>query len=260
MRSKIHSIRRLRSILANERTTGKKIVACSGSFDILTAKHVELLRDFRKQGDVLVVFLNSDASVRSYKGPHRPIMSESDRACMLEGLESVDYVCLFDEINPLKIIASIEPTIYCNGGDWGGHFLEKDLVEGYGGKVYSSRVSKKASTSDVIARISSTQKHPEVRAIFLDRDGIVIEDKGYVHQIRHVTLMPGIVPVLKHLQRLGYLLIIITNQSGIGRKIFSRADAEKVNAHVVSALRTKGVVITTVYYCPHAPDAGCACR
>lgn len=260
MMHKLQSKKVLLARLKAERTAGKTIVACCGSFDVLTAKHTNLLEDFKRQGDVLVVFLNSDRSVRSYKGPNRPIMPERERAELLAALQSVDYVCLFDEINPLQSIETFKPDIYCNGGDWGEVFLERDLVESYGGRVYSSAISRKSSTSDVIARIIAVSKIPEIKAVFLDRDGVIIKDKGYLHTISDVEFVPGVVGALRHLQKLGYLLIVISNQSGIGRKMYARKDADKVHAYMRAELRKKGVTLTDIYYCPHAPEKGCECR
>ena len=101
----------------------------NGSFDVLHVGHVRCLREAREQGDVLIAALNSDASIRSYKGKVRPIVPQEERAEMLAALSSVDYVVLFDDINPKPIIAEIRPDVHCNGADWGPGCIEREVVE-----------------------------------------------------------------------------------------------------------------------------------
>src|SRR5919197_6422128 len=98
---------------------GKTVVFTNGCFDILHAGHIDLLRRARALGDVLVVAINSDASVARMKGPNRPIITESERAELLAGLEIVDFVCVFDEDTPLRAILEIHPDILVKGADWG---------------------------------------------------------------------------------------------------------------------------------------------
>ena len=106
------------------RSEGTTVVTFNGSFDVLHAGHVRCLREAREQGDVLIVPLNSDASIQSYKGKTRPIVPEADRAEMLAALQCVDYVVLFDDIVPMGIISEIRPDIHCNGADWGPCCIE----------------------------------------------------------------------------------------------------------------------------------------
>ena len=113
--------------LAQElKTQGKIVITYNGSFDILHAGHVRAIHEAKHKGDVLIILLNSDKSIRSYKGPNRPIIPEQDRAEMLAALEDVDHVVLFNEINPSNLLAQIKPNIHCKSPDWG-----KDWVERY---------------------------------------------------------------------------------------------------------------------------------
>ncbi len=105
------------------------------------------------------------------------------------------------------------------------------------------------------------------KAIFLDRDGTINVEKHYLYQIKDFEFLPGVVEALKTLQKAGYLLIIITNQSGIGRGYYTEADFQKLNDWMISALKQQGVMIADVYFCPHLPDAevetyrkDCSCR
>lgn len=97
-------------------------------------------------------------------------------------------------------------------------------------------------------------------AAFLDRDGTIIEDRGYLGDPAGVTLLPGAVDALRALRDAGYLLIVITNQSGIARGIFSAGDLARVNARMRELLAAEGVTLDGLYFCPHGPDDACACR
>lgn len=98
------------------------------------------------------------------------------------------------------------------------------------------------------------------KAIFLDRDGTIIYDAGYPKDPEELQLMPGVLDALAFLRKKGFKLIIVSNQSGIGRGILTYEDVNRINDHLVSILRSKGITIDGIYYCPHAPDEGCICR
>ena len=132
---------------------GKRIVSTSGCFDILHAGHVEYLEEAKKRGDILVVMLNSDASVQRLKGKHRPIVTQADRAVVAAGLEAVDYVCIFHESTPCALIEEIQPDIVVKGGDYQGkHIPEMDTVAVYGGKVEYVLLVEGHSTTDIVRR------------------------------------------------------------------------------------------------------------
>ena len=132
---------------------GTKVVFTNGAFDILHAGHVTYLEFARKQGDALVVGLNSDASVRRYKGDKRPINPQADRAKVLAALECVDYVVIFNEDEPAKLIAELMPDVLVKGADWAHYVSGRDVVEKHGGKVVLAKLVKGRSTSDVIRKI-----------------------------------------------------------------------------------------------------------
>lgn len=98
------------------------------------------------------------------------------------------------------------------------------------------------------------------KAVFLDRDGTLIEDKGYISKCNQVMLLPGVIEALRNLKELGFELIIISNQSGIGRGLVTETQVEKINNYLDSLLTSEGINITDVYYCPHTPDDNCFCR
>ena len=118
------------------RAKGKRIVTINGSFDILHNGHLHILNQARQQGDVLIVGLNSDASVKSYKGPDRPIVTERRRAEMLLALRMVDYVHIFDEADPIAFLKEVRPEVHVNGSEYGKECIESDTVRRGGGEIY----------------------------------------------------------------------------------------------------------------------------
>ena len=141
-------------IVKDLKTKGKRIVFTNGCFDLLHIGHVRYLEEAKARGDLLVVGVNSDASVRKLKGPKRPILPEEERAEILSGLGCVDYVTLFDEINPLRLIASLQPDVLVKGGDWRKEqIVGREVVERSGGEVVVIPIVKKASTSNLIETI-----------------------------------------------------------------------------------------------------------
>ncbi len=150
----ILDISTLSSIVNTLKQDGKRIVFTNGCFDILHVGHVRYLKEARELGDVLVVGLNSDSSVRTIKGNRRPIVPQGERAEVLSSLRHVDYVVVFDEPDPYNTIAAIKPDILVKGGDWGvDKIIGRDIVESYGGKVCTIPFIEGASSSKIIENI-----------------------------------------------------------------------------------------------------------
>ncbi len=132
----------------------KKIVFTNGCFDILHAGHVRYLKESKKFGDILIVGLNSDISVKKIKGESRPINPEMDRAEVLAGLEAVNYIVLFDETSPVKLLEEIKPDIYTKGADYTVETLpEAKTVLSYGGKIEFIKLVEGRSTTKIIDKI-----------------------------------------------------------------------------------------------------------
>jgi D-beta-D-heptose 7-phosphate kinase/D-beta-D-heptose 1-phosphate adenosyltransferase len=130
---------------------GKRVVFTNGCFDILHPGHTRYLAEAREQGDVLIVAVNSDASVRALKGPGRPIFPATERAEVLAALGSVDYVTIFDDLTPQRVIARMLPQVLAKGGDWGpDEIVGRAEVEAAGGRVVSIPVVPGFSTSKLI--------------------------------------------------------------------------------------------------------------
>ncbi len=133
---------------------GKKVAFTNGCFDILHVGHVRYLSAARSEGDILVVGLNSDESVRSIKGPKRPIVSQAERSEVLSSLWCVDYIVLFHEPDPFKLIQAIGPDLLVKGDDWAERdIIGADFVKAKGGKILRVPVVSSASTSRIIERI-----------------------------------------------------------------------------------------------------------
>ncbi len=153
---KIRSRTALKKILDSLKEKGKSIVFTNGCFDILHYGHVKYLEDARRQGDVLVVGLNSDKSVKKIKGQNRPIVNQNDRSRMLAALESVDFVIIFDEETPSEIIKYLLPNILVKGGDWDKkEIVGSDVLNKTGGKVIVIPFVEGKSTSNIIDKIKN---------------------------------------------------------------------------------------------------------
>jgi rfaE bifunctional protein nucleotidyltransferase chain/domain len=154
MKQKMKARKELLRIVNDLKAKGKRIVFTNGCFDLLHIGHVRYLEEAKARGDVLVVGVNSDSSVRKLKGPKRPILPEEERAEILSGLGCVDYVTLFEERDPLKLITSLQPNVLAKGGDWTKEqIVGREMVERSGGEVVIIPFVEKASTSNVIGTI-----------------------------------------------------------------------------------------------------------
>lgn len=133
---------------------GKKVVFTNGCFDILHRGHIEYLTKAKALGDVLFVGVNTDASVTRIKGPKRPVVCQEDRAYVLAAMQAVDYVCLFDEDTPQKLIEALVPDILVKGSDWAVNtIVGRDIVEAAGGEVKTIDFIPNRSTTDIIQKI-----------------------------------------------------------------------------------------------------------
>lgn len=150
----VTSISEISAIRLKLKTEGKKVVFTNGVFDLIHAGHVDYLSKAKKLGDVLIVGLNSDESVRRIKGDKRPILKQDERSFIVSNLKPVDYVILFDEDTPEKIISEIIPDILVKGADWAvDKIVGKDVVEKNGGKVMNIEFVNDQSTSKIIELI-----------------------------------------------------------------------------------------------------------
>lgn len=152
--SNIKSLDELVTIRETFRKNHKKVVFTNGVFDIIHAGHVDYLSKARAMGDLLIVGLNNDASVKRIKGEYRPIVPESQRAFVLSNLRPVDYVVIFEEDTPANLIDKIIPDILIKGADWSlDNIVGKDTVLKNGGEVKTIKFDNQQSTSNIIQTI-----------------------------------------------------------------------------------------------------------
>jgi len=153
------SLSKLVNTLGPLRKKGKKVVFTNGCFDIVHAGHVRYLKKAGSLGDILVVGLNSDSSVKGLKGRARPIVPQGERAEVMAALEFVDYVVIFNEPTPLRLISVLKPDILVKGADWASHeIVGADVVKKRGGKVSRIRLLKGRSTTNIIKKILTLHK------------------------------------------------------------------------------------------------------
>lgn len=260
----------LQAWVSDQRSSVKKIGFTCGAFDILHAGHVEYLTQARGYCDALIVAVNSDSSIRTYKSGLRPINCEEHRLAVVAALQAVDAVTLMQEARPAELIQLLKPDLYIKGGDYSAENLRsKPLVEAYGGRVVCIPIYSQISTTAIIERAALIELHEKAplersaqppRLIFLDRDGTLIRDIPFLHDPRRVELMPGVLEGLRELQDAGFTLVIITNQQGIGLGYYSEAEFIRVNQALLRQLAPAGIRIARIYYCPHSLADACACR
>ncbi|MGH7884458.1 MAG: D-glycero-beta-D-manno-heptose-7-phosphate kinase [Thermodesulfobacteriota bacterium] len=154
LNNKIVEAKNLSEIIRKHKKTGKKIVFTNGCFDLFHHGHLTLLNKSKSLGDILIVAINSDSTVNRLKGNSRPIVNEKQRAALISSLEFVDYVTVFEEITPLKIIKTIKPDIITKGTDYNlNNVVGKEFVENYGGRVELIQLEKDFSTTSIVKKI-----------------------------------------------------------------------------------------------------------
>ncbi|MDP2689644.1 MAG: D-glycero-beta-D-manno-heptose 1-phosphate adenylyltransferase [Deltaproteobacteria bacterium] len=156
---KVISLKRLAEEAVKLRKKGKKIVFTNGCFDIIHAGHVRYLKKARSLGDVLVVGLNSDSSVRKIKGETRPIVPQKERAEVLSALEPVDRIVIFSDPTPRRLIEALRPDVLAKGADWAARdIVGAGTVRKAGGRVARITLAKGKSTTNIIKKILSIHK------------------------------------------------------------------------------------------------------
>lgn len=228
----------------------------SGTFDILTAGHVNYLKKARQFCDVLFVGINSDASVRMYKGQDRPIVSENNRIEVVSSLACVDHCFLFDETKNKTNIELLRPNLYIKAGDYTKEQLTSaSLVESYGGQIILIPPVEGISTSQIIEKIKNpVVKLPPQKAVIVDRDGTINKEIEYLHEPERFELLPGAGEGLKKFQDMGFKIVVITSQNGIGLGYFTKEDFYKVNQTMLRSLSKFGVFIDKIYFNTSSKD------
>lgn len=154
--SKIATLEALKEVCAEARCAKKKVAFANGCFDLLHVGHTRYLQGARAEGDVLIVGINADASVRKLKGENRPLQSEQDRALLVAALHVVDWVVIFPEDTVENLLQTLKPDIHCKGTDYTEETVpERDIVKSYGGRVAIVGDPKDHDTSTLLARLAT---------------------------------------------------------------------------------------------------------
>jgi rfaE bifunctional protein nucleotidyltransferase chain/domain len=161
--SKVRTLDELAALRAAWLEKGKTVVWTNGCFDLLHVGHIRSFRDAKALGDVLIVGINSDSSVRAIKGDSRPIVNQADRAELIAALEMVDYVTIFDESTPVAALSRLRPDIHCKGAEYADGSRpvpEREVVLGYGGQIRFLPFHSGRSTTDLVDRIAKAAVTP----------------------------------------------------------------------------------------------------
>jgi len=194
MREKIKSWDELKEIVDRAKKSGRKVVFTNGCFDLIHVGHTRYLQEAKKYGDIFIVAVNSDSSVRALKGDSRPIVHEDERAEVLAALGCVDYVTIFSELDPLKLITYLKPDFLVKGGDWAADsIIGKEVVEAEGGRVIRVSVIEGAATTNIVqriidryagenvkeaeAKVEVLKKAKSIRLLLLDVDGVMTDGR-----------------------------------------------------------------------------------
>ena len=154
MSHKVQDLDELVRLLEPRRAAGEKVVFTNGCFDLLHQGHIALVRFSKQQGDILVVGVNSDASVRELKGPSRPILGQEERAGMLAALADVDYVVIFESLEVTPVVERLRPDVLVKGGDYKPEgVVGHEIVESYGGRIALAPLVEGISTTDIVERV-----------------------------------------------------------------------------------------------------------
>ncbi len=156
---KSYSLKELEKIIKEEKSTGKKVVLANGCFDLIHVGHIRYLRESKKMGDVLVVALNSDSSIRKLKGKGRPILNQKEREAIISSFSFVDYITFFKEENVEKVLLALKPDYHVKGSDYTEETVpEKEIVKSYGGRIAIAGGPKIRSTSQLIKSIAERKE------------------------------------------------------------------------------------------------------
>ncbi len=267
----LHSYSSLIEWVSEQRNSGNSIGFTCGAFDLLHAGHVAYLQKAATLCSRLVVAVNSDASIRSYKNPLRPIIPEQQRATVVSALGVTDAVTIMTETRPENLIKMIHPDVYVKGGDYRVEQLQSaPLVHSYGGRCVVIPVEHEISTSRIVSKIQelsaydlpslSAQLRSNGSIVFLDRDGTLIENVPFLRDPTQVRLLPYVGEGLRLLQDSGFALVVVTNQQGIGLGYFDYDDFVRINSEMLRLLSRFGVRIARFYFCPHSAADSCQCR
>jgi rfaE bifunctional protein nucleotidyltransferase chain/domain len=246
----------------------------SGTFDLLHQGHLDSLKEAKENCSCLVVGVNSDNSVRRYKGPRRPVQKESGRVSLVSELKPVDIAFLFDDFNNTQNLLALRPHLYFKGEEYRTRGLSTyKICQELGIKIVFTSYREGSSTTSLISKVADitdpflldVTSTPLTTVsgrgvVFLDRDGTIIRHVDYLSDPKEVELLPHAVNGLRKLKDAGFALVMVTNQPGLGTGLVTRGEFIQVTKHLLSLLYPYKVTFDKILFCPHSLASNCRCR
>lgn len=239
----INSKRKLQSLLNELSLENFTIGAISGGFDILHDGHKSALEFASSQVDKLFVLVNSDKSIKTYKGKHRPYNNYSKRVKLLNKKYPGNIYIQMHELIPNSLLETIQPNIYFISEEWSNSPVELQVLNKINCNVIPHPQIEGISTTSL-----SKEEVKSNSAIFFDRDGTINEDFGYINNSSLIEISKNNLETMKKFAQLSYLLFIVTNQSGVSKKLISKKEFFEVNNQVVSQIEDFGGRVDKTYY------------
>lgn len=247
------SIKKIKELKAK----GKKVGLCHGGFDLLHPGHVKHFESAKKLCDVLFVSITSDRFVESRKGSGRPIFPDKLRAYMAASIEFVDYVVITDFAKAMEILKTLKPSYYIKGPDFikkttPGITAEREAIKKAGGEMKYTD-DPKLSTTEIIDYIKNSMDAENILVV-IDRDGTIIRNDDYLGKDKdwkkEIEFNEDVVAFISYLQtKYKTTKIVVSNQSGVARKLFDCKRVEEINSHINAELSSKGIKIDSWQYC-----------
>ena len=239
----INSTRKLDKLLKEISHGSLKIGAISGGFDIFHDGHKLALEFAANHVDKLFVFINSDSSIKAYKGKQRPFNNFVDRVTILNKAYPHNIYIKMNELTPNYLLEKIRPNVYFISQEWSRSPVELKIL-----KQFNCEIVAHPQIEGVSTTLISEEKILSKSAVFFDRDGTINEDFGYIKNEESVKISKKNLEALKKFAKLPFLLFIVTNQSGVSKKIIKKKEFFKVNNKIVSQIQNHGGRIDKVYY------------
>tara|TARA_Y100000741_G_scaffold315555_1_gene261470 strand:+ start:234 stop:1229 length:996 start_codon:yes stop_codon:yes gene_type:complete len=234
------------------RQSNIKIGTVSGSFDRFHEGHKFSLEFCMKNADKLLVLINSDKSISTYKGKNRPLDSIEKRIKALESFSSKNIYFIFDDLVPNKILQLIKPDVHFISKDWSKNPVEKHVIEENGGIVVEHPHLEGVSTSINLKKNNEDERIN--KAIFFDRDGTINDDVGYLNNLEEININENALKGLERISKLNYLNIIVTNQSGVEKGYLSIEMLNNINNKIKDIINEHNGRIDHVYFDTSSAD------
>ncbi|MEM0465204.1 MAG: adenylyltransferase/cytidyltransferase family protein [Candidatus Pacearchaeota archaeon] len=253
MQNKVKTIEELEIICKELHSNGKKIVTTNGCFDIIHTGHISLLEYSKSLGDILIVFVNSDNSVKRLKGDKRPILNEKDRVKLLAALESVDYICIFDEDKPLHFLEKIKTDFHVKGKEVKGE--TRAFISKWGGKYVQFGIEEGKSTTEIIERILSlysnkdeAEKEEENLTLLVDIDGTICPQVKKGQGYNNLEPFKDAIETINKLYDEGFRIILYTSRfMGYNKGDILKIYREKGNVYIEDQLKKWGLKYHELY-------------